>query len=66
MAHIHQGEPLQNGPPVIILFTGTGMKLADCAPSTRDQLGEILNNPSRYYVSIDTTEFPDGALRGQL
>jgi hypothetical protein len=23
-------------------------------------------NPSNYYVSLDTTEFPDGALRGQL
>lgn len=66
MAHVHQGAPLQNGPPVIILFTGTGMKLASCAASTRSQLSEIVANPSHYYVSLDTTEFPDGALRGQL
>ena len=66
MAHIHEGAPLRNGPPVIILFTGTGMKLADCAPSTRSQLSEILADPAHYYVSVDTTEFPDGALRGQL
>lgn len=66
MAHIHEGAPLRNGPPVIILFTGTGMSLADCAPSTRSQLSEIVADPSHYYVSLDTTQFPDGALRGQL
>lgn len=66
MAHIHEGAPLTNGPPVIILFTGTGMSLSDCAPSTRGQLIAIAANPSHYYVSVDTTEFPDGALRGQL
>lgn len=66
MAHIHEGGPLQNGPPVIILFTGTGTPLSDCAPSTRSQLSKIVAAPSNYYVSLDTTEFPDGALRGQL
>lgn len=66
MAHIHEGAPLQNGPPVIILFTGTGTSLSNCAPSTRSQLNQIVADPSHYYVSLDTTEFPDGALRGQL
>ncbi|MFL6735767.1 MAG: CHRD domain-containing protein [Sphingomonas sp.] len=66
MAHIHEGSRLRNGPPVIILFAGTGMSLADCAPSTREQLSEIVANPSRFYVSLDTTAYPDGALRGQL
>jgi hypothetical protein len=66
MAHIHRGPPLRNGPPVIILFTGTGMSLTDCAPSTRSQLSEIVANPAGFYVSVDSTEFPDGALRGQL
>ena len=66
MAHIHEGAPLQNGPPVIILFTGTRTSLSDCAPSTRSQLSAIVAKPSHYYVSLDTTQFPDGALRGQL
>ena len=66
MAHIHEGAPLQNGPPVIILFTGTGTSLSNCAPSTRSQLNQIVADPSHYYVSLDTTQFPDGALRGQL
>ena len=29
-------------------------------------LGAIVADPSSYYVNIYTTEFPDGALRGQL
>ena len=66
MAHIHKGAPLKNGPPVITLFTGTGTSLRDCAPSTHSQLAEVVRNPSDFYVSIDTLEFPDGALRGQL
>jgi len=66
MAHIHQGGPLANGPPIIALFTGIGTPLRDCAPSTRSQLTEIVGNPSGFYVSVDTLEFPDGAVRGQL
>lgn len=66
MAHIHAGLPLRNGPPVIILFTGTGGKLSGCAPSTHGQLAQIVADPSHFYVSVDTTQFPDGALRGQL
>lgn len=26
----------------------------------------VVSNPSNYYVSLYTTEYPDGALRGQL
>ena len=66
MAHIHRGPPLRNGPPVIILFTGANSQLDDCVASTRSQLSEIVDNPSNFYVSIDTAEYPDGALRGQL
>jgi hypothetical protein len=66
MAHVHEGGPLQNGPPVIILFVGTRPNLKDCVASTHSQLSEIIANPEHYYVSVDSTEFPDGALRGQL
>ena len=32
-----------------------------------DQLiQEIRSQPANYYVDVHTTEFPDGALRGQL
>jgi hypothetical protein len=66
MAHIHQGAPLKNGPPVVTLFTGLDNDLANCVMWTRGQLAEIVANPSNYYVTVDTTEYPDGALRGQL
>ena len=66
MAHIHYGLPFRNGPPVVILFVGTGASLENCVASTRSQLTEIVTNPPNFYVSIDTTDFPDGALRGQL
>ena len=66
MAHIHRGQPLRNGPSVVTLFTGMGGELADCVLWTNKQLGAIVADPSSYYVNIYTTEFPDGALRGQL
>lgn len=66
MAHIHEGRPLSNGPPVVTLFTGPGANLDGCVTWLHGQLAEIVANPSGFYVSIETTEFPDGALRGQL
>ena len=66
MAHIHQGMPLQIGPPVVTLFTGPGGQLDDCVVWLHGQLAAIVATPADYYVSIETTEYPDGALRGQL
>ena len=66
MAHIHRGQPLQNGPSVVTLFTGMGGELENCRLWTNKQLAAIVADPSNYYVNVYTTEFPDGALRGQL
>ena len=66
MAHINLGATHQVGAPVVTLFTGTQPRLSDCAPSTHSQLAEINADPSHYYVSVDTTGNPDGAVRGQL
>lgn len=66
MAHIHQAPPLRNGPPVVTLFTGPGGDLDDCITWTRRQLAQIVAHPSAFYVNVGTTEYPDGALRGQL
>ena len=66
MAHVHRGAPLTNGPPVVILFVGTHSVLHSCVASTHSQLADIVAHPADYYVSVDTPEFPDGALRGQL
>lgn len=66
MAHIRQAQALRNGPPIVSLFTGTGSDLDGCAPANTGQLADMIEHPSLYYVSIATTEYPDGALRGQL
>jgi hypothetical protein len=57
---------LQNGAPVITLFTGTGGDLDDCVAATSAQLAQIIAKPSQYYVNVHTTEFPSGAIRSQL
>jgi hypothetical protein len=66
MAHIRQAQMRRNGPPIVSLFTGTGSDLEGCAPANTGQLADMIEHPSLYYVSIATTEYPDGALRGQL
>ena len=66
MAHIRQAKALRNGPPIVSLFTGTGSELDGCAPANPGQLADMIEHPSLYYVSLATTEYPDGALRGQL
>jgi hypothetical protein len=66
MAHIHRGPELGTGPSVVTLFTGPGGELSDCVMWTEKWLTQIVANPSDFYVNLYTTEFPDGALRGQL
>nr|WP_277622605.1 CHRD domain-containing protein [Sphingomonas telluris] len=66
MVHIRQAKALQNGPPIVSLFTGPGGELDGCAPANTRQLEDMIAHPDDYYVSIATTEYPDGALRGQL
>ena len=66
MAHIHRGPAFRNGPSVVTLFTGPGADLDACVVWTQKRLAEIVSNPSNFYVNLYTTEYPDGALRGQL
>jgi hypothetical protein len=65
-AHIHQAPALQNGPIFIGLFTGSDGKLEDCVAATSAQLAQIVAKPSNFYVNVHTSEFPAGAIRGQL
>jgi hypothetical protein len=66
MAHIHKAPALQDGPTVVTLFTGPGGELRDCLLWTDKWLAQIVTNPSDFYVNLYTTEYPDGAVRGQL
>jgi hypothetical protein len=66
LAYIHEGPAERIGPPVIGLIYGVGSSLNGCVPGNTGRLSDIISNPALYYVSLATTEFPDGALRGQI
>lgn len=66
-AHIHVAPSTTTGPVVVPLAppdaTGTS---SGCVSADRDLIKAILQNPEGYYVNVHTTDFPAGALRGQL
>ncbi len=66
-AHIHVGGSTVAGPVVVGLTapdaTGTSF---GCVSATRDLIAAIRMNPSNYYVNVHTSDYPAGAIRGQL
>lgn len=67
-AHIHSGAFGVAGPIVVGLNPTFG---AGCASGTvmnvdATLIGQILANPAAFYVNVHSTEFPGGAVRGQL
>jgi hypothetical protein len=74
-AHIHEGARGTNGPVVANLAWPQGGQAGDCL--TEGEVGKfpsgefgivqrILNNPEKFYVNVHNTEYPGGAIRGQL
>ena len=74
-AHIHRGKAGQNGPVVANLAWPQDGQASDCL--SEDEAGkfpsgeagivqDILANPENYYFNVHNTEYPNGALRGQL
>jgi glucose/arabinose dehydrogenase len=67
-AHIHVGRRGVAGDIVVTLSPpddngiSTGC-VSDVDPSL---IQDIIANPSNYYVNVHTSDFPDGAIRGQL
>ena len=66
-AHIHVGTATEAGPVVVTLAPpdATG-NASGCVAVPRALIRAILTNPSGYYVNVHTTDFPAGAIRGQL
>jgi hypothetical protein len=67
-AHIHD---VATGGIFVDLVTnwqpsGDGFATTGCASADRAQILAIFHDPSAYYVNIHTTEFPGGAIRGEL
>jgi hypothetical protein len=71
--HIHEGAPGVSGPVVINLiglggtFVNGTMTGTFALPTTDpDLVPRMLKNPGNFYVNVHTTQFPAGAVRGQL
>jgi len=68
--HIHTGAAGVNGPVLITLFSGsTDRRLFTQFESieiTEQQATTVCGNLAGHYVNYHTTDFPGGAIRGQL
>jgi hypothetical protein len=69
-AHIHRGKRNENG-PIVIPFTapttGDPGASSGCVSGVSTSLvSELRQKPHRFYVNVHTSDFPGGALRGQL
>lgn len=66
-AHIHVGGAAVAGPVVVGLLQpdATGMS-GGCVDASKALIKAIRKNPSNYYVNVHTSDFPAGAIRGQL
>lgn len=66
--HIHRGAAGESG-PVVVPFDQVpdeSGNAASCVLVDSALLQEIAANPAGFYVNIHTSEFPDGAVRGQV
>jgi hypothetical protein len=63
-AHIHVGAKGVAGPPAVTFDITKGDK--GCAKADPMTLKNIRDNPGGYYVNIHTSEYGNGAIRGQL
>jgi hypothetical protein len=65
-AHIHRGVAGVNGPVVIALDAPDDNDSNDCDTVADSLVDELRHNPSGFYVNVHTTDYPDGAIRGQI
>ncbi len=68
-AHIHRGAKGVAGPIVVPLTppgSGTAGFSSGCVNASAALVSEIAGKPSRFYVNVHTSDFPGGAVRGQL
>jgi len=65
-AQIYRGREGEAGEPVARLERPRDDDSYDCKQIGEDLAQEIESNPSAFFVSVATTEYPNGAIRGQL
>lgn len=64
--HIHKGVAGQNGPIVIPLDPKAIGSGEVCTTAAAALLGDVVAQPSGYYLNVHTPQFPAGAVRDQL
>lgn len=65
-AHIHRGAAGEAGPPVVTIEPPTHSESNGCMDVGRELVDELVAAPDRFYVNVHNSEFPAGAVRGQL
>jgi glucose/arabinose dehydrogenase len=65
-AHIHSGALGEAGPVVVPLTAPTSGQSQGCADVDRQLANAIRANPGLFYVNVHNTQYPNGAVRGQL
>jgi hypothetical protein len=66
-AHIHVGAAGENGPVVVPLIPPDASGVSSgCEEVSRELALAIIQDPEGYYVNVHTSDFPNGAIRGQL
>ncbi len=65
-AHIHHGAAGVNGPVVFALTQSNEGKWQGCKSGSEWTQDRIQGDPGEFYVNVHTSEYPNGAIRGQL
>lgn len=66
-AHIHRGNANVAGPVVVALRNpNANGDASGCVGASRTVVAQILRSRASFYVNVHSTDFPEGAIRGQL
>ena len=65
MGHIHEG-PAGSAGPVKVDLKLKENGLEGCVPADGQILQAVIADPGNFYANIHTTQYPAGAIRGQL
>lgn len=66
-AEIRRGTSGHTGPVKAVLFTNSSADPATgCSQETAHQVRRIRQHPRKFYLQLENSQFPKGAIRGQL